>query len=214
MQRRWSQLSAKGSAFARAGGGYTYNENGAGLPGTIKIGGWRHFDDFDDLRPNDRGGLLAIDGGDPLRHEDNHGLYAVIDQMLYRLPGAGDPKGISIFARVAGSPSDRNQIDFYTDGGVVFTEFVPTRPNDVFGIAFAYSGLSDDASDSDQASGSSVVPDYEAMLEISYAAEIVPGCSLQPDFQYLWNPGGNVADPDDPDNAGIRRRGAGPADKH
>lgn len=177
-------------------GAYSYNKEGSGLPGTIKIGGWRHFDDFDDLRLNDSGGLLAS-GGDPLRHDGNHGLYAVIDQMIYR----GDGKGISIFGRVAGSPSDRNQIDVYADAGVVFSGFVPNRPSDVFGVAVAYSGISDDASAFDQDSGLSVVRDYESVLEISYTAEVVPGFTLQPDFQYFWNPGGNVPDPDDPTQA-------------
>ncbi len=178
---------------------YSYNKNGTGLPGTIKIGGWRHFDDFDDLRLNDSGGLLA-NGGDPLSHFGNRGIYAVIDQMLYRLPGDGD-KGISIFGRVAGSPSDRNQIDVYADGGVVFTGFVPSRPNDVFGVAFAYSGISDDASGFDQDSGLSVIRDFESVLEVSYIAEIVPGFAVQPDFQYYWHPGGNVPDPNDPTQA-------------
>ena len=179
---------------------YSYNKEGSGLPGTIKIGGWRHFDDFDDLRRNDSGGLIA-GGGDPLSHEGNHGLYAVIDQMIYRLPGEGDPKGISIFGRVAGSPSDRNQIDVYADAGVVFSGLVPTRPSDAIGVAFAYSGISDNASGFDRDSLLSVIRDYESVLEISYIAEVVPGFALQPDFQYFWNPGGNVPDPDDPAKA-------------
>ena len=36
------------------------------------------------------------------------------------------------------------------------------------------------------------------MLELSYTAQIVPGFYLQPDFQYFWNPGGHVAEPDNP----------------
>jgi porin len=178
-------------------GAYSYNREGSGLPGTVKIGGWRHFGDFDDLRRNDSGGLLAS-GGDPLQHDGNYGLYAVIDQMIYRGPGG---EGVSIFGRVAGSPSDRNQIDVYAEGGVVFAGFVPSRPNDTFGVAFAYSGISDDASGFDQDSGLSVIRDHESVFEFSYIAEIVPGFTVQPDFQYFWNPGGNVPDPDDPTKA-------------
>jgi porin len=175
-------------------GAYSYNKEGGGLPGTIKIGLWRHFGDFDDLRRDDSGGLLALPGGEPLRHDGNHGLYAVLDQMIYRLPGGDDLNGISIFARIAGSPSDRNQIDVYADAGLVFTGFVPARPSDVFGLAFGYSRISDAASGFDKDSGLSVVRVYEAVLEISYTAEIVPGWTLQPDVQYFWNPGGRVAD--------------------
>jgi porin len=167
------------------------------LPGTIKVGGWRHFGDFDDLKRNDNGGLLGASGGTPLHHDGNHGLYAVIDQMIYRIPGGDATGGISIFARIAGSPSDRNQIDFYADAGLVFTGMIPARPSDVLGVAFAYSKISNDASGFDRDAGMTIVRDYESVLEISYTAEIVPGWYLQPDFQYFWNPGGHVPDPDD-----------------
>jgi len=182
-------------------GAYAYNKQGPALPGTIKVGGWHHFDDFDDLRRNDTGGLLGTSGGDPLQHSGNHGLYAVIDQLIYRLPGGSGADGISVFGRVAGSPSDRNQIDVYADAGVIFSGFIPTRPSDVFGMAFAYSGISDDASGFDRDSGLSVIRDYESLLEVSYTAQIVPGFTIQPDFQYFWNPGGSAADPDDPSKA-------------
>ena len=29
---------------------------------------------------------------------------------------------------------------------------------------------------------------------MSYTAEITPGLTLQPDVQYIWNPGGNIPD--------------------
>jgi porin len=34
------------------------------------------------------------------------------------------------------------------------------------------------------------VRDYETNLELSYVAQIVPGWTLQPDFQYIWHPSG------------------------
>ena len=40
--------------------------------------------------------------------------------------------------------------------------------------------------------GLSVVRNHETLLEISYTAELRPGWTLQPDFQYIWQPGGNV----------------------
>ncbi|MGI9403930.1 MAG: carbohydrate porin [Hyphomicrobium sp.] len=46
--------------------------------------------------------------------------------------------------------------------------------------------------------GELITSTYEAGLEIAYTAEIVPGWYVQPDFKYFWNPGGRVADPDDP----------------
>jgi porin len=182
-------------------GAYAYGRDGTGLPGAVKLGGWRHFGDFDDLRLNTSGAALGIAGGDPFVHSGNHGLYAVFDQMIYRFAHGGEGSGISVFGRVAGSPSNRNQIDVYADAGVVITGLLPSRPADAFGIAFAYAGLSDDASGFDRDSGFAVVRDYEAVLEVSYTAEVVPGLYLQPDFQYFWHPGGHVPDPDDPNDA-------------
>jgi len=101
--------------------------------------------------------------------------------------------------RVIGSPSDRNRIDAYFDTGVVFNGMMQRRPNDVFGIGFAYTGISDNASAFNRDAGLSVIRNHEPLLEISYTAEIVPGWTLQPDFQHIWNPGGNV-----PDETGTR----------
>jgi porin len=166
-----------------------------GLPGTIKLGGWRDFGKFDDQRIDVHGGLQGITGADPLLHDGTYAIYGVIDQTIYRLPGESDGKGISVFARLVGSPSDRNQIDAYADGGIVFTGMIPRRPNDVFGIGVAYSGISDDASAFDRDAGLSVIRNYEALLEMSYTAELRTGWTLQPDLQYIWNPGGHVPDP-------------------
>lgn len=176
---------------------YAYNQNGA-RPGTIKFGGWYDFGKFDDQRFDVNHGLQGITGLDPLQHDGTYGIYGIIDQVIYKVPGE-DGRNVSVFGRVIGSPSDRNQIDSYFDTGIVFIGMLPRRPNDVFGIGVAYTGISDDASAFDRDSGLSVIRDHEVLLEISYTAEIVPGWNLQPDFQYIWNPGGNV-----PDDTGAR----------
>ena len=64
----------------------------------------------------------------------------------------------------------------------------------MFGIGLAYTGISDQASAFDRDSGLSVIRDHETLLEVSYAAEIRPGLTLQPDLEYIWNPGGNIPD--------------------
>jgi len=42
------------------------------------------------------------------------------------------------------------------------------------------------------------VRDYEAILEITYQAEIKPGFLVQPVFQYIAHPAGGAVDPNDP----------------
>jgi len=156
-----------------AEGTYSYNQGAGQLPGTVKLGGWNHFGNFDTLR-------------DPVRIIDgDYGLYAIIDQMIYRLPGEGDPKGVSVFGRVIGAPSNRNLVDIYWEVGLVFTGMMASRPNDILGIGFAYTGISNDESARQRDEGETIISDYEAVLEVSYTAEILPGWNVQPDFQYF-----------------------------
>ena len=120
----------------------------------------------------------------------------MIDQTLYRKPQTDD-QGISVFARVSGSPADRNLIDLYLDGGLAFKGLLPERPGDTLGIAGAYGKISKDVRASDITLGAApLVRDYQALVEVTYQATIVPGVTLQPDFQYIFHPGANgVAGP-------------------
>jgi porin len=163
-------------------GAYKYKQAAGQLPGTIKVGGWYHSASFTDQRDPD----LLRDG--------NHAIYAIIDQRLFDLPGSG--RNVAMFARVIASPSDRNQIDFYAEGGITITGPWPSRPTDLLGIGYAYSNISDDARSFDRDQGLSVIRDYEAVLEVNYTADILPGFTLQPNVQHFWNPGGNVPDAD------------------
>lgn len=175
-----------------------------GLPSTIKLGGWRSFETFDDQRFDTEGRSLAdpVSNGEPRHYDENYGIYAVIYQMLFRVPETSD-KGVHVFARVAGSPSDRNQIDFYAEGGLTFAGLFSNRPDDSFGIGIAFTHISNNAANLDRDSrgfnGQAIaIRNYELLLELSYKAQVLPGWTLQPDFQYYWNPGGNGVDPSDP----------------
>jgi porin len=44
---------------------------------------------------------------------------------------------------------------------------------------------------------------YEALLEATYQWQIMTGWTVQPDFQYIFRPGGGVPNPNDP--TGIQR---------
>ena len=69
------------------------------------------------------------------------GIYSVFEQKIYRV-GHDDDRGIGIFARVSSSPSDRNLIDLYADGGIEFIGLSDSRPKDKFGIAAGYARVS------------------------------------------------------------------------
>jgi porin len=170
-----------------------------GLATTFKIGGWGHLGDFNDQRFGVGGSLLAnpLGGGVPLQHRGNSGFYAVIDQQLYRPKGGDSQSGVSVFSRVSISPSDRNLIDRYIDGGVVFAGLIPQRPDDKFGASVIYAKYSNAVRAFDQDRLLFGLPgfvrDYETNLELTYMAQIVPGWTVQPDLQFVWHPSGDAS---------------------
>jgi len=197
--RHGTHFPLHNAPFLIAEASWAYNQGKAGLPGTIKAGGWHHFGRFDDRR-------FAIDGpplADPAssgiarRHRGNTGFYAIADQMLWRMPD-GD-RNIAAFVRVSTSPGDRNEVSFYADGGVTFKGALAGRPDDIAGIAFGYSRISKRARDRDRdaraADPTSPIRSGEFLIEATYQAQIVPGWSVQPDVQYIRRPGGGTPHP-------------------
>jgi porin len=176
-----------------------YGKEDKGLATRLVVGAWGHTGQFDDKRFAVGGSLLAdpLGSGVPIKKRGNNGIYAVIDQQLYRPPGGNSQSGISVYTRMSMSPSDRNLVDRYIDGGITFGGLIPHRPDDRFGAAFIYSRFSDSvrAFDRDQVLFGTPVPiqDYEANLELTYVAQIVPGLWLMPNFQYVWHPNGDAS---------------------
>jgi porin len=201
VNRHGTNFRVRDPALVMGEAQFKYNQakDAKGLAGTIKIGGWHHAGRFDDQRL-DADGLSLADpagSGQAARLRRDYGIYGVLDQQIWR-PASGEPdRGVGVFARIAGSPGDRNPVDFYLDGGIVFSGLVPGRPEDSFGAALAYARISGPARglDRDTVAFGTLQPirAHEAALEINYKAQIVPGFVVIPDFQYIWNPGGHIA---------------------
>ncbi len=121
--------------------------------------------------------------------------------MLWRVPDTSD-QGSNAFMRLSATPGDRNPVVFYADAGLSYKGLVPGRPDDTLGIAFAHARISKRARALDRDArafgAAGPVRSSEALLEVTYQAQIVPGWTIQPDFQYVWRPGGRVANPLDP----------------
>jgi porin len=160
---------------------------------------------FDDLRRTAQGVSLADPAGtgEPANLRRNQGIFGVYEQMLSH--SALDPaKGVAFFfARASASPSDRNLVSFYLDGGVQWTGFSAARPNDKVGVAMTYARISDGARQFDRdvqlyTGVATPVRDYEAILEMTYLYEVKTNVVVQPLFQYVIHPGGGVVDPNNP----------------
>ena len=175
-----------------------------GLDGKFKLGGWRHFGGFSDQRFSAEGVSLAspFSSGMSANFSGNFGIYSVFEQKIYRV-GNDDDRGIGIFARVSSSPSDRNLIDRYADGGIEFIGLSDSRPKDKFGIAAGYAHVSNRARaldlDFQQLMGSGwPLRSYESLLTAVYQYEVRSGWTLQPNFQYFVHPGGGATNPTGP----------------
>ena len=180
---------------------------GTTLPGTIQFGAWLNTGQFADQRLDALGGLLAQSGGAPLMHQDNGALYFTFDQMLWRIPGSTD-QGLNIFWRAEVAPSERNLMDFYVDGGFTFKGMLATRPEDLIGLAFAYGRISPQAAayyrDAALLTGTPVpLPDYEALIELTYQWKLADKWFVQPDLQYVIHPGAKLSNPFDPASISI-----------
>jgi len=67
---------------------------------------------------------------------------------------------------------------------------IPGRPNDALAVGFAYTGISDDVTAFDVTLGEPGPRKHESLIEIAYTLQVAKGWTLQPDFQYIWNPSG------------------------
>ncbi len=167
-----------------------------GLAGKVKLGGWAHLGRFDNQRRAADGSLLADPSGSgvPVRRRGTGGLYAVLDQQLWRPAGGDALSGVSLFGRVSVAPSDRSTIGFYIDGGMVFANLVSGRPHDRFGFSVIHARYSAGVRRFDQdlqrldPEVSVTRRTSETNLELTYLAEIAPGFDLQPVITHIWNP--------------------------
>lgn len=172
----------------------TYVAEGAtGLPGTFKLGGFYHTGEFDDISDNG------------VTHRDDYGIYAIIDQAIYRprlLPvtnsnakegasntaDSSDDRGLNFFLRLgAALPEDRNLVTSYFEGGFNYKGLIPGREKDVCGLGCNCARINHHVRDE---SGAPVPSHQETVIEMTYQLAVTDWLSLQPDLQYITNPGG------------------------
>ncbi|MDD2704703.1 MAG: carbohydrate porin [Acidocella sp.] len=151
--------------------------------GTYKLGFWYDTGRFPDQYY-----------GDASMHRGNYSIYAVVDQTLWQF---SPTRSLNGFARLMGGPAAQNLISFSFNGGLTLSDPLPGRPNDSVGIDFGVGKVSGRAADADRASGAPA-RNTETLIELTYQAQITPWLQLQPDLQYIANPGGGIMDPANP----------------
>ncbi len=182
-----------------------YPDQGTPLSRVYKLGFWYDSENFADRLFDNNGLSLAnpASNGNPLNHHGNFSVYAVMDQMLWADPGEGD-RTINFFMRVMGTPqANRNLIDVSVNAGLTFHEPILHRDADTFGIGMGWAKVSQAAATLDRDTGFYTntffpVRTSETYLEVTYQYQLTPAIQVQPDMQYVFNPGGGVLNPNSP----------------
>jgi porin len=178
----------------------------APLAGVYKIGFWYDSENFADLRYDSAGLPLAdpASSGIAATHRGNYAFYAMADQMIYRFENDAD-RNINLIIRPSFTPlRDRNLISFSLNGGLTMYEPFVGRPKDVFGIGFGYAQVSNSASGFNQDTAFfnpgvyTPVRRSETFIETTYQYQAAPWWQIQPDLQYVFNPGAGIVNPDNP----------------
>jgi porin len=165
------------------------------LAGSYKFGAWYNTSDTADPVENTDGQLLALDGGMPLKHNGAWGAYLNVQQKLTN-PSTVDPdRGLSAFFNFTYADPQTATLDNQIALGLFYTGLFDSRPKDRIGIAIGRTHVSGRVADSEEAQnaaglGPVDVQHSEYAAEIYYNVNVYNGVYLQPDLQYVHNPGG------------------------
>lgn len=135
--------------------------------GDARLGVWAHTGTFPEFSGGKRNGV--------------QGLYAIFDQTLWRpWRSQGSDKGLGAFLEYGRTDSSVASIYEHFGGGIVW-KGLPGRPNDQVGFSPQYARLSPQAD---------LPHNYELALETFYNFWLASWASVQPDLQYIIDPGG------------------------
>jgi porin len=112
-------------------------------------------------------------------------MYAILDQTLWRSSAPRDrTRALRGFLEYGRTEQSLSSIYEHLGGGITWTGF-PYRPHDMAGFSPQYARLSPEAG---------FPHGYELALEGFYNLRLTHQLSLQPDLQYIIDPGGTYPD--------------------
>ncbi len=153
-----------------------------GLPGHYWFGAYDSPTNYDQFGP---GGQAS----------NSFGFYWHADQMIFQ-ESPGSDQGLTIWSAFVLSPQQNiAKLPFQANGGIFYKGLVPTRDEDEAMFGAAYGQFSEDYADAAEAAGNGS-PDYELVFEFGYRVQLNSFLSVQPNIQYVINPGGAHNIPD------------------
>jgi porin len=152
------------------------------LAHTLKLaaGVWAYTTKQNEVAPPPAGDEAGRQRGHP-------GVYVLADYDMTAADSMSS-RGPALFARAGIADGDVQQFAAYAGAGVAYTGLVPRRDADQlgFGVAAAFNGSPYERAI--RAEGGSPA-DAEIALEWTYRAVLAPWLSVQPDLQYIIDPG-------------------------
>lgn len=120
---------------------------------------------------------------------NSYGFYWHADQMVFQ-EAPGSDQGLTLWSAFVFSPQQNiAKLPFQVNGGLAYKGLIPGRDNDQTMFGVVYGQFSDDYAAATEAMGGGH-PDYELVFEWGYRAQITKFLFMQPNIQWVINPGG------------------------
>ena len=151
------------------------------------VGYWRYTGRFETFS-------APAFSGEPAQRRGNDGLYAFVERRL-TLESANDRQGLAGWIRTGFADETLNPVGMYVGGGLSYTGPFRGRDEDQIGVAVGVAEFGDPFRRSSALVGDPLNV-RELIVEATYRAPLNRWLTLQPDVQYVVNPGGRPASPD------------------
>ena len=143
------------------------------------VGIWQYTGRFDSIDETDAFGA-------PVSAKGNQGWYLLGERRLWKR----NASELTVFARAGTAPNRFNPIERFWGGGLVWSKFLKSRPEDQLGLAIATASNSRRYRNLLLANGTTANRD-ETILELTWRLPVNSYLTLQPDLQWVRNPGWN-----------------------
>jgi porin len=128
-----------------------------------------------------------VENFDGQPNDDNRGVYLLAEKTLYAENDEG--QGLGGFIQLGRADDNWNQIAQYWAVGLNYTGLIPGRDRDSAGLAVGSARNGDKFMKFMRNVELAPVEHTETAVELTYRAELRPWLFVQPDLQYIVNPG-------------------------
>ena len=148
------------------------------LPNTVRVGAWHHSGDWNEITTDP----------EPRTFSQNYGAWTSVEQLIWKEPGEeGDAQGLGLFGQFGWAPGNRSPVSEYYGAGLTYRGLVSGRDQDLLGLGMANAIF---GAQQQAVGGQS----FETAVELFYKCYVNDYMTIQPDVQFIANPGGLYRD--------------------